>query len=605
MAEQQTNERFASNLPSRFLEDSEGVRHTEITIDSAPASVLHKGHNLKAYEVALNKFRQQINDLSRKYTGYTIISLKCYSCDNVLKTPINNLKKIKNEHYYCKGCKSRLLWHNKQYRNAVTKPRNISQKRRKQLSERMKRLWEDGHYKELKSPDFSKKMSCVIKKRWEKREYKNKMHHHLTNIRPIIDKNKQSIITKGLWDNPEYRSKMLEIFKSDEYKRKIAIAFNRPWPKISKIKLTKEELLKLRSTNSIKRWQTQEYRDKINKTRNTPEFRKLLSNNTKKAWTNEEYRNKIYEHWRNLPKVSACAKTFYSILDDINIKYYREYNDKPDDKECQIGPYSWDCVIPRTKQKTLLIDINGDWTHSSKLAQEKDARKFSYINNNLSDYYEVKYIWQHELYNKDKIVSLIEYWTKAKIKTIDYDFNELEIKQAPAKDYKILLSKYHYLSNAGRGGIAYGAYHNNILIAICVFSPVVRQNIHKSLSYERNMIREISRFCIHPAYRKENLGSWFISRCIKLLDNNFKCIIAYADSTFNHTGAVYKSLNFRQDKIVRPDYWYISNDGWVMHKKTLYDRAVNSHMTEAEFAAAKGYTKVFGKEKFRFVLIRG
>lgn len=49
------------------------------------------------------------------------------------------------------------------------------------------------------------------------------------------------------------------------------------------------------------------------------------------------------------------------------------------------------------------------------------------------------------------------------------------------------------------------------------------------------------------------------------------------------------------------DYWYLSIDGWVMHKKTLYDHAIKMGMKEADFASQHGYNKVFGKEKLRFV----
>lgn len=49
--------------------------------------------------------------------------------------------------------------------------------------------------------------------------------------------------------------------------------------------------------------------------------------------------------------------------------------------------------------------------------------------------------------------------------------------------------------------------------------------------------------------------------------------LSYADTTFNHIGTIYKACGFKQDRIVKPDYWYAKEDGWVMHKKTLYNQA--------------------------------
>jgi GNAT superfamily N-acetyltransferase len=191
----------------------------------------------------------------------------------------------------------------------------------------------------------------------------------------------------------------------------------------------------------------------------------------------------------------------------------------------------------------------------------------------------------------------------SQLEAIDFDFNDVEIRNCKSADYKLLLSKYHYLTNGGRGGIAYGAHLNNELIAICIFSPLVRQNILID-GYKSDEVRELSRFCIHPKYQKQNFASWFISRCIKKLDEKYRCIISYCDTTYNHDGAIYKACNFIQDKEVPPDYWYIDKDGWVMHKKTLYERACLMQSTEREYAEKHGFKKTYGFKKLRFIYHR-
>jgi hypothetical protein len=196
----------------------------------------------------------------------------------------------------------------------------------------------------------------------------------------------------------------------------------------------------------------------------------------------------------------------------------------------------------------------------------------------------------------------LRYWLDLKQPgVVNFDFDDVVIASCLAKDYRLLLSKYHYLPNAGRGGEALGAYFRNELIAVCIFSPLVRQNIKiKNLQNPR----ELSRLCIHPSYQKPNFASWFVSRCIKLLPIQYDGIISYCDTTYNHDGAVYKACNFILDAEVDPDYWYVNQEGWMMHKKTLYNHAVKNHSTEREWAEINGYQKVWGSKKLRFIFIR-
>ena len=303
-----------------------------------------------------------------------------------------------------------------------------------------------------------------------------------------------------------------------------------------------------------------------------------------------------------MPKVSSLDKLFYSILDDLNIKYYREYNDQPDDPQCQIGPYNFDCVIPRKGKPSLLVEIQGDYWHSLHRSMINDRTKATYIAQNFSNQYELKYLWEHEFKCKDKIIELVKYWVGiTKHELIDFQFKDVIIKECAAKDYRLLLAKYHYLPNAGRGGKAFGAYLNRQLIAVCVFSPPIRQNIRTG-GIAFSDVKELSRLCIHPRYQKKNFASWFISHCLKR--SNHQMTIAYCDTTFNHEGIIYEATNFKLDGIVKADYWYVDNRGWVMHKKTLYEHARKMKMKEREFAEKYNYQKVWGREKKRFIFLR-
>jgi GNAT superfamily N-acetyltransferase/DNA-binding ferritin-like protein (Dps family) len=378
-------------------------------------------------------------------------------------------------------------------------------------------------------------------------------------------KEKISNASKKRWNNTEYRNKMLSLYATKEYKEKAS-------------EITK------------KLWNNQDYRDKVIttlKSKVTDEFREHMRSISKALWRNPLFRHKMQIVLANMPKVSSAQTTLYSILDDLGVKYYREYNDGSDDTQCVIGPYHVDCLVPRDNKPDLIIEMQGTYWHSIPRNAARDKAKLTYL---TKAGYEVKWVWEHELHEHHKVYDNIKFWLGCEVDIIQYDFSDVQIRRAPASEYRELLLKYHYLSSAGRGGQAWGAYIGLNLIAVVVLSPPLRQNMSFDL--------ELSRMCIHPKYRKKNLGSWMLSRIIKNYRN--KTIVAYSDSTYNHTGAIYKASGFLFDGEVKPDYWYISKDGWLMHKKTLYNRAVNSKLTEREFAEYYGYIKIYGQAKLRF-----
>lgn len=490
---------------------------------------------------------------------------------------------------------------------------NVTPELRKKLSDGSKELWRNPTYRENQQMKqrivwsdvvLREKMADVLKDYWDNDDRRKAMAAVQTIIWTDDKKAKMSKIQKELWADPSRRQKISEIMRlvwSDSGLREAnSNRMKKIWEDVS---------LRQRDIDFIKAlWKTTEYREKttdgIRKALTDPEVRSKIALATKQRWEDADYRELMAKIREAQPRVSSIQTILYDILDDLNIKYYREYHNKPADEQCTIGPYNFDCVIPRDGQKSLIIECHGDYWHSLEKSIRVDKAKSTYIARYCSDTHELKCVWEHEFGCKEKIVELIKYWLGiCELERTDFNFNDLVIKKPEATEYRLLLSKYHYLANAGRGGIVHGAYLGDILIAVCVFSPPVRQNIDtREFSLKESV--ELSRLCIHPRYQKHNLASWFVSRCLKLLDSKYKLIISYCDTTFNHDGATYKALNFKQDKVVRSDYWYADQSGWVMHKKTLYGKAVRLSMTEAEYADKFGYKKVFGTEKLRFIMER-
>lgn len=494
------------------------------------------------------------NETEKKYginastaTNKDKVIIKCTNCGSIKEQKFKNYKQMRKTkpNYICRSCVNA----SKQYR------------RTQQIA--TKNAWACGKHKYKSKP-------------------KRKPHSQAT-------KDKIGRQSKRLWRDKKFRQSIIDaqvkLWQDEDYKSKMKTVHEAQKDKLSKL--------------SKKLWESKSHRDKYYKAVKQPEW----IEKQRKSHSTEDYLVKQAERLCNIPKVSNIQEILYSLLDDLNVKYYREYNDKPDDPECRIGPYSFDCVIPNSNGHSLLIECNGDYWHNSTKAKYRDIQKATYIRNYFPQY-KLKVLWEHEFFNKDRIHNLLKYWLKlSDTPQLDFELASVKIKRAPASDYVPLLSKYHYLHTAGRGGIAYGGYIGGTLIAIAVFSPLIRQNITIG-TYAQQEVRELSRLCIHPSYQRKNFGSWFISKCIKKLPKQYKCIIAYADTTFNHDGTVYKGCNFKIDKIVPADYWYVSKDKWVMHKKTLYGRARKMKIKESEFAKTYGYKKVYGQPKIRLIYER-
>jgi GNAT superfamily N-acetyltransferase len=290
-------------------------------------------------------------------------------------------------------------------------------------------------------------------------------------------------------------------------------------------------------------------------------------------------------------RISAIQEMLYTFLDNLGVYYHRESEDT------RIGYYVFDCVIPNNNGKKLLIECQGDYWHSLEKAERNDKAKFTYISRYFPEC-EIMYVWEHEFYCKDRVLDRLKLKLGLDIETKQFDFDELDIREVQSSDAREFLDLYHYLGK-DRGGKSFGVYLKDELISCVVFSPPLRQNIAGQFGLVDGQVRELSRLCIHPSYHKKNFASWFIRRALKLIDCSL--VVAYADTTVGHDGGIYKASNFKLHHTVPADYWYVDIQGYVMHKRTLYGRAVKDHLTEHEFADKYDYIKKYGGEKLCFV----
>jgi hypothetical protein len=382
-------------------------------------------------------------------------------------------------------------------------------------------------------------MSCSMKNKWEKQEYRK-------HISKLVGDN-----TKKLWLIPEFRKAVTE-------------SNSTTWSNKS------DEL----SKRALKLWQSEIYRAKTKAGMNTQEAREKLA----------------LARASQSGRISSIQTMLYTFLDELGIEYYKE------SEQTRVGYYVFDCLIINGNKK-LLIECQGDYWHSLPRAEQNDKSKFTYINRYFPEY-EIMYIWEHEFYCKDRVLDRLKLKLGLDIETKEFDFKDLTIREINSIETKTFLDLYHYLGK-DRGGKAFGAFYGNLLIAVIVFSSPLRQNTAGQFGLADDEVRELSRLCIHPSYHKKNFASWFIKRVLKQI--KCKLIVAYADTTVGHQGTIYKAANFKLHHVVPADYWYVDKQGYVMHKRTLYGKAINLKMTEYDFAEAKGYLKKYGGEKLCFI----
>ena len=158
------------------------------------------------------------------------------------------------------------------------------------------------------------------------------------------------------------------------------------------------------------KWLDQEYRSIQDKLRSDSGFLSSISAGLRIRWQDDDYREKQAKHRSLMPKVSQPQLRFYTILDNLGLAYYREYNDRPDDPECRVGFYSFDCRIPCGGSQDILVEVQGDYWHSLPETQLRDRQKRSYIENNFASSFVLKYVWEHELKRPTIVAKNVQSW---------------------------------------------------------------------------------------------------------------------------------------------------------------------------------------------------
>jgi len=379
--------------------------------------------------------------------------------------------------------------------------------------------------------------------------------------------------TRELWQNPEFRSKVVEI---------------------SKIAPQSREMRKEASDRAKRQWESQEFRNAVSAgveaAMARPDVKRKVKDGLKRRWQNDDYRKKIAAVIEKQPRISSLQSALYDYLDDLNVEYIKE------GEGTVVGCYVFDCLIPKRGKmsKSLLIECHGEYWHNLAKNARNDRSKFTYIDRYHPEY-EIMYVWEHEFIANGRVLDRLKIKLGIELQVHDFDFKSVTVRPIDFGIANVFLRNYHYLKG-GKGGTHFGAYIENKLIAVITYAHPVRQNIASAIGVEK--VIELARMCIHPSYHKKNFSSWLISRTIKSFEVP---VVAFSDKTLGHDGTIYKASNFELHHEAESDYWYIDEDGYEMHKRTLYRHAVSLKKTEAEYAIEHKFMKQWGGPKLCFV----
>jgi very-short-patch-repair endonuclease/transposase len=386
------------------------------------------------------------------------------------------------------------------------------------------------------------------------------------------------------FDRQDYRMQYDDRMQSDGYRQQMSKISSKLWTdETYKQKTTgalnSDAVRAVISHSSKTLWESKEYRDTI-------------TNKAILLWNDKDYRAKISKALQNTSTtLTNPHKKICVILDSLGIAYINEY---------AVGPYNFDVFIP---SHNILIEVQGTYWHSLPDAKRRDSAKSTYIERYRPDL-KLQYVWEHECLQENKVLEKIKRWLKlVSIDTIEINLNDVVLKSPDVKTSDGFLYDWHY-QHHGRHGVDFGAYYDDKLIALVRLASVGRIETATSLGYDHSEVLELTRMCIHPKYHNENMGSWFLSRAEKLVRQarpDVKCLVSFADTSYGHTGAVYKASNWELHATVKPNYFYVDSTGWVMHKKTLWNHSKKMGMTETEYATQYGYRKQWGREKLKFI----
>ena len=417
----------------------------------------------------------------------------------------------------------------------------------------------------------SAQKACVISRQNNPELWRALANNFRLDEDEIKEKHRISTIeeSRRRWADPEFRRRMMELFNSPEITAKL-------------------------SARAKQMWANTDYRTKMLALYASPEYKARKSAISKEVNQRTSVKIAKAEALLRQNPISKLEDVLASILSDRNIKYDRQF---------MLAWHLFDFRIKVDGANDILLEVNGDWFHSNPKQIQRDIAKRTFVERYHSDKFILHTIWEREFASPERLNHILDEMLSPSALE-DFNFDDIIAQPATdSTDTKILLGKYHYMGGIGRYRIIVEYRLGDELVASVVFAHPTRDETRCRLGVDKGEILELTRMCIAPRRQKKNFASWILARAVKMAKTSTRarCLVSFADQTFDHSGTAYKAAGWEYDGETTPSYYYRDPDGFVMHKKTLYNKARGVHMVETEYADKYKYVRVKTKNKHRFV----
>lgn len=177
------------------------------------------------------------------------------------------------------------------------------------------------------------------------------------------------------------------------------------------------------------------------------------------------------------------------------------------------------------------------------------------------------------------------------------------VKQIDMKILRKFCDLYHIQGTNKLGFIGWGIFEAEELIGVLSFGRHHRQN--QVLTEEKSVV--LDRLCFKENVRIMGGASKLFSVAVKwaMEQHDVSKIISFSDNRWS-LGGVYEKLNFKLDKELAPDYFYIEENNVLSYyskqsqKKDNVNCPQNTEITEKQWAKCRGLIQVYDAGKKRW-----
>lgn len=157
------------------------------------------------------------------------------------------------------------------------------------------------------------------------------------------------------------------------------------------------------------------------------------------------------------------------------------------------------------------------------------------------------------------------------IDCLDANVKDFEVKLTNIQYVKDFIEEWHYSSsvNGLRISHVFGLFYNHQLIGAMIYGPLGMANTWKKYANSESEVIELRRLCCIDNTPKCT-ESYFIGKTLRWLKKNtdYKVIVSYADSHYNHTGVIYRATNFEYHGLTAKGR-VIDFEGKLYHDKCI------------------------------------